>query len=51
MGRACEEQGGSFNITTQHGKVQGVSHRFCRTLHRSDGYRYTKGAVALPRLA
>jgi hypothetical protein len=45
-GRIAVRCSGSFNITTQHGTVQGVSHRFCRTLHRSDGYRYTKGAMA-----
>jgi 5-methylcytosine-specific restriction endonuclease McrA len=40
VGRVAVRTTGSFNITTTHGTVQGISHRFCTPLHRSDGYRY-----------
>ncbi len=36
---------GSFNITTQQGTVQGISHRFCTPVHRSDGYSYQAEAA------
>jgi hypothetical protein len=43
--RAC----GSFNIQTHHALVQGISYRYCVTLHKNDGYSYQKGeAVPLP---
>jgi hypothetical protein len=43
--RAC----GSFNIQTKYTLVQGISYRYCVTLHKNDGYSYQKGeAVLLP---
>jgi hypothetical protein len=36
-------QSGSFDIRTKHGRVQGISHRFCTPVHRSDGYSYKIG--------
>lgn len=44
VGRVAVRASGSFNITTCHGTVQGISHRFCTMLHRSDGYSYQNGA-------
>lgn len=41
-GKVAVRATGSFNITTKQGKVQGVSHRFCTVLHKSDGYRYAQ---------
>jgi hypothetical protein len=35
---------GSFDIRTKHGRVQGISHRFCTPIHRCDGYSYKQGA-------
>jgi hypothetical protein len=29
---------GSFNVTTTAGTIQGISHRYCRVIHRADGY-------------
>ena len=44
VGRVLVRASGSFDIKTRQGRVQGISHRFCTPLHRSDGYQYTKGA-------
>ena len=46
-GRVAVRSTGSFNITTQTKTIQGISYRYCRMLHRSDGYHYRKGS-ALP---
>ncbi|MEV6036794.1 RNA-guided endonuclease IscB [Nonomuraea sp. NPDC052116] len=40
-GRVAVRSTGSFNITTAHGTVQGISHRHVRLLQRADGYAYT----------
>ncbi len=48
VGKVAVRSSGSFNITTTHGVVQGISHRFCRPIHLRDGYRYEKGAAAFP---
>jgi 5-methylcytosine-specific restriction endonuclease McrA len=39
-GRVLVRASGSFDIQTNQGRVQGISHRFCRAVYRSDGYRY-----------
>jgi 5-methylcytosine-specific restriction endonuclease McrA len=48
IGRVAIRASGSFNITTKHQTVQGISHRFCTILHRCDGYGYQKGAAQFP---
>ena len=40
IGRVAVRTSGSFNITTAKGTVQGISHRYCKLLHRVDGYSY-----------
>nr|WP_274522339.1 RNA-guided endonuclease IscB [Ectothiorhodospira mobilis] len=40
-GRVAVRSTGSFNIRTDRGIVQGISHRHCRLLQRADGYGYT----------
>jgi hypothetical protein len=47
-GRVAVRSSGSFNITTQTKTIQGISYRYCRMLHRSDGYSYEKGAALFP---
>jgi len=39
-GRVAVRATGSFNIKTKSGLVQGISHKYCRIVHRKDGYRY-----------
>ncbi len=46
-GRVLCRKSGSFDIATSDGRVQGISHRYCRALHCADGYRYAKGERAL----
>jgi len=40
VGRVAVRKTGSFNIQTSTGPVQGISHRYCRIIQRSDGYNY-----------
>lgn len=46
-GRVAVRASGSFNVTTGHGTIQGISHRHSHLLHQQDGYTYAKGGVAL----
>lgn len=50
VGKVAVRASGSFNITTKHGTVQGISHRCCTLIARSDGYSYglRKERVAPP---
>ncbi|MEI6180302.1 MAG: RNA-guided endonuclease IscB [Chloroflexales bacterium] len=41
VGRVAVRTSGSFNLTTASGTIQGLNHRFFRTIHRADGYRYS----------
>jgi hypothetical protein len=43
VGRVLVRASGRFDIRTNGGRVQGISHRCCRPVHRSDGYSYTFG--------
>jgi len=43
VGRVLVRASGSFDIRTKQGRVQGISHRFCTPVHRSDGYNYKIG--------
>ena len=40
VGRIAIRATGSCNITTKTAKLQGVHYRFCKPLHRGDGYTY-----------
>ena len=40
MGRVAVRSKGSFNISDKSGLVQGISHKYCKTVHRKDGYGY-----------
>jgi 5-methylcytosine-specific restriction endonuclease McrA len=40
IGRVAIRATGSFNIQTQLGIVQGISHKHCHIIHRADGYGY-----------
>ena len=41
LGRLAVRSTGSFNISTAKGLVQGISHRYCSTIHGKDGYAYS----------
>lgn len=40
VGRVAVRASGSFNIQTQQGVIQGISHRHCTLIQRADGYSY-----------
>lgn len=60
VGRVAVRRTGSFNLQTDRGVLQGISHRHCKLVARGDGYRYgmhqhhnmttRKGAPLLPAL-
>jgi len=43
VGKVAVRSSGSFNVTTKHGTIQGINHRFCVLVARSDGYSYQQG--------
>ncbi|WP_242056874.1 MULTISPECIES: RNA-guided endonuclease IscB [Oscillatoriales] len=45
VGRIAVRKTGNFNIKTKTDTVQGISHKYCRQLHKSDGYAYSFGQV------
>jgi len=40
VGRVLCRASGSFDIQVHSGRVQGISHKCCQTLHKKDGYGY-----------
>jgi 5-methylcytosine-specific restriction endonuclease McrA len=49
VGKVAVRATGSFTITTKQGKVEGIGHRFCTALHKSDGYSYAQTSGSSPR--
>jgi 5-methylcytosine-specific restriction endonuclease McrA len=47
VGRLAVRATGSCNVKTSAGVVQGIHIRYCRPLHRGDGYTYQKGEATL----
>jgi hypothetical protein len=48
VGRLAVRATGMCNVATGAGTVQGIHIRYCRPVHRADGYSYRKGEAALP---
>ncbi len=46
VGRVAVRASGSFNIQTGSDVVQGISHKHCRIIQRSDGYGYSRIAIS-----
>ncbi len=46
IGRVAIKSDGYFKITTRAGEVEGIHARYCRALHRGDGYGYAHGSLA-----
>ncbi len=40
VGRLATRATGSFNISTKNGLIEGISHKYCKAIHRKDGYGY-----------
>lgn len=43
VGRVLVRASGSFDITTTHGRIGGISAKYCRIIQHTDGYRYAAG--------
>jgi hypothetical protein len=43
VGRVAVRTTGSFNITTAKETVQGISYKYCKPVHKMDGYSYQVG--------
>ncbi len=43
IGKVAIRATGSFNVTTATNTVEGIHARYCKTIHRNDGYRYGRG--------
>ncbi len=43
VGRVAVRARGTFNLTTKHGKITDVPHRFCQLIGRTNGYSYQTG--------
>ncbi len=41
VGRIATRSTGSFNISTRQQLVQGISYKYCKTIHLKDGYSYS----------
>ncbi len=44
VGRVLARARGSFDLITRAGRIEGVSARYCKPIHRNDGYTYQIGA-------
>ncbi len=41
IGRIATRSTGSFNISTRQKLVQGISYKYCKIIHKKDGYSYS----------
>jgi len=42
VGRVATRATGSFNISTTDGLIQGIGHKYCKHIHKKDGYSYAQ---------
>ncbi len=40
FGRVLCRATGNFDISTANGRITGISHKYCKAIHRKDGYAY-----------
>ncbi len=40
LGRVLCRASGSFDISTQNGRITGISYKYCQSIHKKDGYSY-----------
>ncbi len=45
VGRVLARASGSFDLRTKAGRQAGISYRYCRPIHRNDGYSYQQGVL------
>jgi 5-methylcytosine-specific restriction endonuclease McrA len=42
VGRVATRATGNFNISASDGLIQGISHKYCKHIHKKDGYSYAQ---------
>ena len=47
VGRVSCRSSGSFGITTSAGRVDGINHKYMKTIQHNDGYQYSEKVVAI----
>ena len=45
LGKVAVRISGNFNITTTLGIVQGINHKYCKTIQKGDGYAYAMATI------
>ena len=45
IGRVAVRTSGSFNISTVFGLIQSISYKYCKSIHKKDGYEYGKSKI------
>ena len=40
VGRVLCRATGSFDIATKSGRIAGINHKYCKPIHKKDGYSY-----------
>jgi len=51
IGRVAVRKTGSFNIKTKTDTIQGISYKYCRPKHKSDGYAYSFGEILSQKIS
>jgi 5-methylcytosine-specific restriction endonuclease McrA len=45
LGKVAVRVSGNFNITTTLGTIQGINHKYCKTIQKGDGYAYAIATI------
>ncbi len=45
LGKVAVRVSGNFNITTNTATIQGINHRYCKTIQKGDGYAYSIATI------
>ena len=45
LGKVAVRVSGNFNITTTVGTIQGINHKYCKTIQKGDGYAYAMATI------
>ena len=45
LGKVAVRVSGNFNITTNRATIQGINHKYCKTIQKGDGYAYSIATI------
>ena len=45
LGKVAVRVSGNFNITTNTATIQGINHKYCKTIQKGDGYAYSIATI------